>query len=84
MASLPMFFLPFEERQPRPSSWLLTHLLVVFLETLPELLDLQGKSRDCTGWWRAVAGGGRGRNQTLCALLPDCVTLDELLDLSGH
>lgn len=58
MASLPMFFLPFKERQPRPSSWLLTHLLVVFLETLPDLLDLQGNSRDCTGRWWAVAEGG--------------------------
>lgn len=43
-----LFFLSFEEGRPHPSS--LAHLLVMFLETLPDLLQLQGNSGGRTGW----------------------------------
>ena len=41
---------------PAPSSWSLIHLLVMFLEPLPDLLQLQRNNSDHTGRWSMEVG----------------------------
>lgn len=47
--------LPFQERPLYPEL-LVTHLPVMFLQILPNLLDLQRNNRDHTGRWSMEVG----------------------------